>query len=152
MLMRSGVLKCGVFWGAARREEIEHRRRAEEVIDFLNITDIRTAPAGSLPLGLQKRVELGRALAADPKVLLLDEPMGGMNLEEKESICRYVLDVVEMSDTAVVLIEHDMGVVMDISDQIIVLDQGRKISEGTPDHVRNDEAVIEAYLGKEHAA
>ena len=151
MLMRSGVLKCGVFWGPARREEIEHRRRAEEVIDFLNITDIRTAPAGSLPLGLQKRVELGRALAADPKVLLLDEPMGGMNLEEKESICRYVLDVVEMSDTAVVLIEHDMGVVMDISDQIIVLDQGRKISEGTPDHVRNDEVVIEAYLGKEHA-
>ena len=130
MLMKSGVLKCGVFWGAARSEEIEHRRRAEEVIDFLNITDIRTAPAGSLPLGLQKRVELGRALAADPKVLLLDEPMGGMNLEEKESICRYVLDVVEMSDTAVILIEHDMGVVMDISDHIIVLDQGRKISEG----------------------
>ena len=152
MLMKSGVLKCGVFWGPARREEIEHRRRAEEVIDFLNITQIRNAPAGSLPLGLQKRVELGRALAADPKVLLLDEPMGGMNLEEKESICRYVLDVVEMSDTAVVLIEHDMGVVMDISDHIIVLDQGRKISEGTPDEVRNDEVVIEAYLGKEHAA
>ena len=152
MLMRSGVLQCGLFWGPARREEIEHRRRAEEVIDFLSISDIRTAPAGSLPLGLQKRVELGRALAADPKVLLLDEPMGGMNLEEKESICRYVLDVVEMSDTAVVLIEHDMGVVMDISDYIVVLDQGRKISEGTPDFVRNDELVIEAYLGKEHAA
>lgn len=151
-LMRSGVLKCGAFWGPARREEIEHRRRAEEIIEFLNITDIRSVPAGSLPLGLQKRVELGRALASDPKILLLDEPMGGMNLEEKESICRYVLDVVEMSDTAVILIEHDMGVVMDLSDHIIVLDQGRKIGEGTPEEVRNDETVIEAYLGREHAA
>ena len=106
--------------------------------------------AGSLPLGLQKRVELGRALAADPKVLLLDEPMGGMNVEEKEDMCRYVLDVVELTDTAVILIEHDMGVVMDISDYVIVLDQGRKIGEGTPTEIRNDQAVIDAYLGASH--
>ena len=151
MLMKSGVLRCALFWGPAMREEIEHRRRAEEIIDFLNLTDFRTTLVGSLPLGLQKRVELGRALAAEPKVLLLDEPMGGMNLEEKESICRYVLDVIEMSDTAVILVEHDMGVVMDISDHIIVLDQGEKIADGTPDEVRSNAVVIEAYLGKQHS-
>ena len=150
MLMRSGVLKCAMFWGPARREEVEHRRHVEQIIDFLNLTDIRGSVAGSLPLGLQKRVELGRALAADPKVLLLDEPMGGMNVEEKEDMCRYVLDVVELTDTAVILIEHDMGVVMDISDYVIVLDQGRKIGEGTPTEIRNDQAVIDAYLGASH--
>jgi branched-chain amino acid transport system ATP-binding protein len=150
--MHAGVLSCGFYWGRARREEIQHRRVVEEIIDFLEITAIRQVPVGSLPLGLQKRVELGRALAAEPKVLMLDEPMGGMNLEEKESMARYVLDVVETRDLAVVLIEHDMGVVMDISDHIIVLDQGMQIAEGTPQQVRVNPAVIEAYLGKPHAA
>jgi len=148
--MSTGVLECGIFWGRARREEIEHRKKVEEIIDFLEITDIRKTPVGSLPLGLQKRVELGRALAAEPKVLMLDEPMGGMNLEEKESMARFILDVIETTDTAVILIEHDMGVVMDISDHIIVLDQGSKISEGDAEHIRNDPQVIKAYLGTPH--
>ena len=150
MLMKSGVLSCGWFWGAARREEAEHRERVEEIVDLLNLTDIRGSLAGSLPLGLKKRVELGRALAANPKILLLDEPMGGMNIEEKEDMCRYVLDVVELTDTAVILIEHDMGVVMDISEYVVVLDQGTKIGEGTPEEVRSNQAVIDAYLGASH--
>ena len=150
MLMKAGVVSCAWFWGKARREEVEHRRHVEEIIDLLNLNDIRGAVAGSLPLGLQNRVELGRALAADPKILLLDEPMGGMNVEEKEDMCRYILDVVDLTDTAVLLIEHDMGVVMDISDYVVVLDQGAKIGEGTPAEVRANQVVIDAYLGASH--
>ena len=150
MLMKAGVVSCAWFWGKARREEVEHRRHVEEIIDLLNLNDIRGGVAGSLPLGLQKRVELGRALAADPKILLLDEPMGGMNVEEKEDMCRYILDVVDLTDTAVLLIEDDMGVVMDISDYVVVLDQGAKIGEGTPAEVRANQVVIDAYLGASH--
>jgi branched-chain amino acid transport system ATP-binding protein len=150
--LKTGVLSCGFYWGKAQREEIAQRQIVEKMMDMLEITYLRRVPAGSLPLGLQKRVELGRALVAEPKVLLLDEPMGGMNLEEKESMARYILDVVETTDTAVILIEHDMGVVMDISSQIIVMEQGRKLTEGSPEQVRTDQRVIQAYLGREHAA
>jgi branched-chain amino acid transport system ATP-binding protein len=145
--MRSGVLSSFAYWGLAQKEEVGHRQRVEDIIDFLKIQDLRRRPTGSLAYGLQKRVELGRALALDPKVLLLDEPMGGMNQEEKEDMARFILDVNEEWGTTIILIEHDMGVVMDISDRVAVLDMGQKIAEGTPDDVRADAAVIKAYLG-----
>jgi branched-chain amino acid transport system ATP-binding protein len=145
--MKSGVLSSFVYWGLAQKEEVRHRKRVEDIIDFLKIQDLRRRPTGSLAYGLQKRVELGRALALDPKVLLLDEPMGGMNQEEKEDMARFILDVNEEWGTTIILIEHDMGVVMDISDRVAVLDMGQKIAEGTPDEVRANAAVIKAYLG-----
>ena len=145
--MRCNFLQQALWLGPARREELEHRRAVEEIIDFLEIQHVRRTPVGRLPYGLQKRVELGRALAAEPKVLLLDEPMAGMNLEEKRDMCRFVLDVNDQFGTTLVLIEHDMGVVMDISDRVAVLDMGQKIAEGTPDEVRANSRVIKAYLG-----
>jgi branched-chain amino acid transport system ATP-binding protein len=145
--MKSGVLSSFVYWGLAQKEEVRHRKRVEDIIDFLKIQDLRRRPTGSLAYGLQKRVELGRALALDPKVLLLDEPMGGMNQEEKEDMARFILDVNEEWGTTIILIEHDMGVVMDISDRVAVLDMGQKIAEGSPDEVRANPAVIKAYLG-----
>lgn len=150
--MRSGVLQGGLYWGLAQREEIEHRRFVEHVIDLLEIQSIRKKTVGSLSYGLQKRVELGRALAMNPRLLLLDEPMAGMNMEEKEDMARFVLDISEEWGTTIVLIEHDMGVVMDISDRVAVLDFGKLIANGTPDEVRANQAVIDAYLGREQAA
>jgi branched-chain amino acid transport system ATP-binding protein len=148
--MRCSFLEQALWIGRARREELEHRRAVEEVIDFLEIQHIRKTPVGRLPYGLQKRVELGRALAAEPTLLLLDEPMAGMNIEEKQDMCRFVLDVNDHYGTTIVLIEHDMGVVMDISDRVVVLDYGRKIGDGTPAEVRSNQAVIDAYLGVTH--
>jgi branched-chain amino acid transport system ATP-binding protein len=145
--MKSGVLSAFLYWGLAQKEEVRHRRRVEDIIDFLKIQDLRGRPTGSLAYGLQKRVELGRALALDPKVLLLDEPMGGMNQEEKEDMARFILDVNEEWGTTIILIEHDMGVVMDISDRVAVLDMGQKIAEGPPQEIRANAAVIKAYLG-----
>ncbi len=148
--MRVNLLLQALHIGPARREEIEHRAFAERVIDFLEIQAIRKTPVGRLPYGLQKRVELGRALAAEPDLLLLDEPMAGMNTEEKEDMCRFILDVNDEFGTTIVLIEHDMSVVMDISDRVVVLDYGRKIADGSPDEVRANKQVIEAYLGVAH--
>ena len=145
----------GFFWqllrhGPAMQEEVEHRRRVEEIIDFLEIEHVRHAVAGTLPYGLRKRVELARAVALKPRLLLLDEPMAGMNVEEKEDMCRFILDVNDEFGTTVALIEHDMGVVMDISDRVVVLDYGRKIADATPEEVKRDKNVIRAYLGEPH--
>jgi branched-chain amino acid transport system ATP-binding protein len=139
-----------LYYGPARNEEIEHRLRVEEIIEFLEIQHIRKTPVGRLPYGLQKRVELGRALAMEPELLLLDEPMAGMNLEEKEDMSRFILDVNSQFGTTIALIEHDMGVVMDLSDRVVVLDYGKKIADGPPDEVQANQNVIDAYLGVSH--
>ncbi|CAM3718586.1 ABC transporter ATP-binding protein [Castellaniella denitrificans] len=148
--MKSGVLAQALRLGSAEREEIAHREVVENIIDFLEIQAWRKTPVGRLPYGLQKRVDLGRALAMEPRILLLDEPMAGMNIEEKQDMSRYILDVNDEYGTTIVLIEHDMGVVMDISDRVVVLDYGRKIGDGTPDEVRGNPEVIRAYLGASH--
>ncbi|WP_157015706.1 ABC transporter ATP-binding protein [Mesorhizobium xinjiangense] len=155
MTGRSVMMRRNIGWqmlwhGPALAEEIEHRRAVEEIIDFLEIQHIRRTPVGKLPYGLQKRVELGRALAMEPSLLLLDEPMAGMNLEEKEDMSRFILDVNQQRGTTIALIEHDMGVVMDLSDRVVVLDYGKKIADGVPDVVKADQNVIDAYLGVPH--
>ena len=148
--IKSNLLLQALRIGPAEREEMLHRAYVEHIIDFLEIQAYRKTPVGQLPYGLQKRVDLGRALALEPKVLLLDEPMAGMNVEEKQDMCRFILDVNDEFGTTVVLIEHDMSVVMDISDRVVVLDYGKKIGDGTPEEVRNNPEVISAYLGTSH--
>jgi branched-chain amino acid transport system ATP-binding protein len=148
--MKGNFLLDALYLGPAKKEELKHREFVEEIIDFLEIQAIRRVPVGRLPYGLQKRVELGRALAMEPDLLLLDEPMAGMNLEEKEDMSRFVLDVRDYFGTTIALIEHDMGVVMDLSDRVVVLDYGRKIADGVPDEVRSNQDVIDAYLGVAH--
>jgi len=148
--MKSNLFWQALYYGPARKEEMENREVVEDIIDFLEIQSIRRTPVGKLPYGLQKRVELGRALAMEPELLLLDEPMAGMNIEEKQDMCRFILDINEQYGTTIVLIEHDMGVVMDLSERMIVLDYGRKIAEGTPDEIRGNQKVIDAYLGVAH--
>jgi branched-chain amino acid transport system ATP-binding protein len=151
-LMRAGIISGALWIGPAQREEVRHRRRVEEVIDFLEMESIRGHPVGALPYGLQKRVQLGRALAMEPKLLLLDEPVAGMNLEETEDIARFVLDVKEELGVTQILVDHDMGVVLDIADRVVVLDFGRKIAEGTPEEIRRNPDVARAYLGQPIAA
>jgi branched-chain amino acid transport system ATP-binding protein len=150
--LRSGVLAAGVYWGPARDEEVAQRELVEEIVEFLEIERVRKQVVGTLAYGLQKRVELGRALAQAPRLLLLDEPMAGMNVEEKEDMARFLLDIHEERDMTVVMIEHDMGVVMDISQRVHVLDFGKRIAAGTPDEVRRDPEVVRAYLGQEVTA
>ena len=148
--MSNSLFSQAFYWGSALKQEIEHREVVEKIIDFLEIQAIRKTPVGKLPYGLQKRVELGRALATEPELLLLDEPMAGMNLEEKQDMCRFIIDINQQLGTTMALIEHDMGVVMDLSDRVAVLEYGQLIADGTPDEVQKNQRVIDAYLGVPH--
>ena len=148
--MKCNLFQQAIYGGKAQKEELANRLKVEDIIDFLEIQNIRKTPVGRLPYGFQKRVELGRALAAEPEILLLDEPMAGMNVEEKEDMSRFILDINDEFGTTIILIEHDMGVVMDLSDRVVVLDYGKQLADGKPEEVRNNQAVIDAYLGVPH--